>query len=174
MRNFIGRYSAIFLLLLFSLTLHSCASIERRGVEDGTLVTYLQTYELLVMENYDLLKLMDEEGDTGPSRRRNLVVARLNSALAHLGGMIAQIEKRKRWPALVYEMLKEEGYLARNRAFAAELKERWAREWKESFDDEDPENYREVAIDTYLRCGNPFGIDTEGEGSEPEKTDRHP
>ncbi len=141
----------------------SCASIEKRGekrgFDDGVLFSTIQTYELLVMENYDLLKLMDEEGDTGPSRRRNLVVARLNSALAHLGGVIKGLEGRKDWPKSVLEQVRKEEYIANNHSFARALKAQWESKWKASFDDEDREGFRELALERYIKFGNAFGLE---------------
>jgi len=150
-----------FILLLFLFS--SCASvdpvkIEERGFEKGSLFMTVQTYELLVHENYELLKLMDEEGDTGPSRRRNLVVARLNSALYQLGSMIKSFQGTEEWPAAVLQQVRQEGYVENNRQFVQDLKPRWEREWKESFNDEDPEGYRQLAIETYLQWGNAFKI----------------
>ena len=147
----------ILLSLLLLIISPSCASIEKRGFDDGLLVSAIQTYELLVMENYDLLKLMDEEGDTGPSRHRNLVVARLNSALTQLGAIFKEIEDRKNWPESLVEQM-HQGEVNIDESFAKALQERWDREWKASFDDEDPEGFREIALERYIKYGNAFAI----------------
>lgn len=118
----------------------------------------VQTYELLIHENYELLLLMDEEGDTGPSRHRNLIVGRLNSALYHLGSMIKDFHERKEWPLPVVRYVSVNGYADDNRQFVKAFKGRWESEWKESFDDEDPQGYRMRALETYLKYGNAFGI----------------
>lgn len=152
----------IFIFLFFFL-LNACASfdalkIEEEAFEKGSLLVTVQTYDLLLQENYELLKLMDEEGDTEPSRHRNLIVARLNSALYHLGGMIKSMEGNVLWPQSVIVSFLTEEYVENNRQFAKTLKNRWEREWKESFDDEDGDGYRELAIETYLKYGNAFKL----------------
>ncbi|MDH3976026.1 MAG: hypothetical protein OEV42_17260 [Deltaproteobacteria bacterium] len=132
--------------------------IEEQGFEKGRLFMTVQTYELLVHENCELLRLMDEEGDTGPSRHRNLVMGRLNSALYQLGEMIKSFEGRDEWPEAVLDYVRQEGYAENNRQFASNLKDQWEREWKESFDSEDPEGYRVLALETYLNYGNAFAV----------------
>jgi len=148
------------LLLLFFLTMmiSSCASIEERAFNDGLLFSTIRTYELLVMENYELLNLMEEEGDTGPSRHRNLIVGRLNSALYSLGGTIKMIYGKKDWPEEVYSQIGSEEELNERKAYMKVLKEKWEKEWKESFDSEAEEPYRELALETYIKYRNAFGI----------------
>jgi len=151
------------LLILILFFLSSCASvdavkIEEQGFETGTFYMTVQTYELLLHENYELLRLMDEEGDIGPSRHRNLIRGRLNSALYHLGAIIKSFEGRQEWPGALLQYVQQEGYLENNRQFIMNMKEQWESQWKESFDDEDPEGYRMVAIETYIEFGNAFKI----------------
>ena len=147
------------ILFLSSFFLLSCSTIKKeRAFNNGVVFSTIRTYELLVMENYELLNLMEEEGDTGPSRRRNLIVGRLNSALYHLGGTIKMIEGKKEWPQEVYKEIGDKEALNERREYMKALKEKWEREWKESFDSEAEGPYRELALETYIRYGNAFGI----------------
>ena len=149
-------YSLFIVFPLFGVL--SCASPEKRGFDDGVLVSTVRTYELLVLENYELLMIMDDEGDTGPSRHRNLVVGRLNSALYHLGAAIKMMEGRKKWPESVLTEASHEKDREERKMFMRELENRWLREWKESFDDEAIYPFRELALETYKKYGNAFGI----------------